>query len=74
MSSTCTHNMVNFGPLAAEIGLPVWGTVAKQSACIALYYRDTWNIVECKLIFRLGAPQLISTGFASWQRYCTAVN
>ena len=26
MSSTCPHNMVNFGPLAAEIGLPVWGT------------------------------------------------
>jgi len=26
MSSTCSHNMVNFGPLAAEIGLPVWGT------------------------------------------------
>ena len=23
MSSTCPHNMVNFGPLAAEIGLPV---------------------------------------------------
>jgi len=22
------HNMVNFGPLAAEIGLPVWGTPA----------------------------------------------
>jgi len=21
----------------------------------------------------LGAPQLISTGFASWQRYCTAL-
>ena len=28
MSSTCPHNMVNFGPLAAEIGLPVWGTPA----------------------------------------------
>ena len=28
MSSTCLHNMVNFGPLAAEIGLPVWGTSA----------------------------------------------
>jgi len=27
-SSTCPHNMVNFGPLAAEIGLPVWGTPA----------------------------------------------
>ena len=26
MSSTCLHNMVNFGPIAAEIGLPVWGT------------------------------------------------
>jgi len=28
MSSTCSLNMVNFGPLAAEIGLPVWGTPA----------------------------------------------
>jgi len=30
MSSRCIHrpNMVNFGPLAAEIGLPVWGTPA----------------------------------------------
>ena len=27
-SSTCPHNMVKFGPLAAEIGLPVWGTPA----------------------------------------------
>ena len=24
----CPHNIVNFGPLAAEIGLPVWGTPA----------------------------------------------
>ena len=23
---TCPHNMANFGPLAAEISLPVWGT------------------------------------------------
>jgi len=28
ISSTCLHNMVNFGPLAAEIGLVVWGTHA----------------------------------------------
>ena len=41
-SSICPDNMVNFGPLAAEIGLPVWGTPA------------------------------ISTGFASWQHYCTS--
>jgi len=24
----CPHNMVNFGPLTAEIGLPVWETQA----------------------------------------------
>jgi len=28
MSSRCPHNIVNFGPLAAEIVLPVWGTTA----------------------------------------------
>jgi len=28
MSFRCPHDMVNFGPLAAEIGLPVWGTPA----------------------------------------------
>jgi len=28
ISSTCPHNMVNVGPLAAEIGPVVWGTPA----------------------------------------------
>jgi len=28
MTSRCPRNMVNFGPLAAEIGLLVWGTPA----------------------------------------------
>jgi len=28
MSSTCPHNMANFGPLAAEIDPVVWGTPA----------------------------------------------
>ena len=28
ISSTCPHNMVNFGPLAAEICWQVWGTPA----------------------------------------------
>jgi len=27
-SNICPHNMVNFGPLAAEIGPVVWGTTA----------------------------------------------
>ena len=26
ISSTCPRDTVNFGPLSAEIGLPVWGT------------------------------------------------
>ena len=43
ISSTCPHNMVNFGPRTAEIGSGVWGT------------------------------QQISTGFASWLRYCSDV-
>jgi len=41
--SVCSHNMVNFGPLTAEICWRVW------------------------------APQQISTGFASWLRYCRDV-
>jgi len=28
ISSTCPHNMMNVGPLAAEIGSGVWGTGA----------------------------------------------
>jgi len=28
ISSTCLHNMVNIGPLTAEIGSGVWGTPA----------------------------------------------
>ena len=28
ISSRCPHNMANFGPLTAQIGLPVWGTPA----------------------------------------------
>jgi len=28
LQTRCPHNMVNFSPLADEIGLPVWGTPA----------------------------------------------
>jgi len=31
ISSTCFHNMVNFGPLTAEIGSGAWGTPANFS-------------------------------------------
>jgi len=36
ISSTCPHNMVNFGPLAAEIGPVVWGTPAHFNGFRAL--------------------------------------
>jgi len=36
ISSTYLHNMVNFGPLAAEMGLPVWGTPANFNAFFML--------------------------------------
>jgi len=42
-SFTCLLNMLNFGPLTAEICWRVWGTLQ------------------------------ISTGFVSWQHYCTAL-
>ena len=34
--STCPHNMVNFGPLTAEIGLEVWGSLADFNGFRAL--------------------------------------
>ena len=36
MSSTCPHNMANFGPIVAEIGLPVWGTPANLNGFLVL--------------------------------------
>ena len=36
MSSKCPHNIVNFGPLVAEIGLPVCGTPSKFQRLLRL--------------------------------------
>jgi len=36
ISSTCPHNMVNFGPLAAEIVSLVWGTPANYNWFLVL--------------------------------------
>jgi len=36
ISSTCPHNMVNFGPLAAEIVSSVWGTPANFNGFVVL--------------------------------------
>jgi len=42
-SFICPHNMLNFGPLMAEIGLGVWGTPANFSGfrVLAALLHDT---------------------------------
>ena len=44
ISSTCPHNMVNFGPLAAEIVSLVWGTPANFNGfrVLAALLHRTW--------------------------------
>jgi len=39
ISSICPHNMVNFGLLGTEIGLPVWGTPANFNGFAYCYGR-----------------------------------
>jgi len=43
VSSTCPNNMVNFAPLAAEIGPVVWGTLANSNGfhILAALLHDT---------------------------------
>ena len=48
MSSVRSHNMVNFGPLAAEIGLRVWGTPANFNGFRVLAALLHGSQVECE--------------------------
>ena len=34
ISPTCPYSMTNFGPLTADISIPVWGTPAKFNGCL----------------------------------------
>ena len=45
ISSTCPHNMANFGPLAAEIGWGVWGT-QQISTCFAPCLRYCSDVAQ----------------------------
>ena len=47
ISSRCPHNMANFGPLTAEIGLPVWGTPANFSGFRVLAVLLYGTLVVC---------------------------
>jgi len=41
ISCRCPHNMVNFGPLATEIGPVVWGTQLISTGFLAALLRGT---------------------------------
>jgi len=49
ISPTCSHNMVNFGPLAAEIGSLVWGTPANLNwFCVLPSLLQQRHLTEAK--------------------------
>jgi len=45
-SSTCPHNMVNFGPLTAEIFWRVWGTLSQISTGFASWLPYCTNVAQ----------------------------
>jgi len=65
ISSTCPHNMVNFGPLTAETGSLVWGTPANfNGVCVlaSLLHRrrstevnktlhDVCRLLDCCIVY-----------------------
>jgi len=64
ISSTCPHNMVNFGPLTAEIGWRVWSIPANFNSLGRVIFA-----------FNRGRHVHSATGFASSLRYfCDLIN
>ena len=63
-SCTCPDNMVNFGPLTAEISSGVWGTPANfkgfaslQRYCTALYSQPNFAALNRgRQLFSAGRP------------------
>jgi len=50
ISSTCSHNMVNFGPLSGESGPVVWGTPANLNGfrVLAALLHGIWQWASAK--------------------------
>jgi len=62
ISSTCPHNMVNFGPLTPEIGLRVWDTEANFKRVSRLRFVTAPTLrsfleLLCCVIFNCISPQ-----------------
>jgi len=52
ISSTCPHNMMNFGPLAAEIVSLVWGTPANGFGVLAALLDGTLVVGVSETLYR----------------------
>jgi len=52
-----------------------WNKLVKQQYLLHMssQYGELQPTKQLRSVKGFGAPQLISTGFASWQRYCTAL-
>ena len=68
ISSTCSQNMANVGPLMAEIGLPVWGTPANLTdfASWLRYCSDVAQRTLTKLCTIFGRLLCWYTIYAFW--------
>jgi len=58
ISLTCLYNMVNFGPLAAEIGSGVWGTSGNFNGfrVLALLHSQTAALNRERHLYSAGRP------------------
>ena len=56
-SSTCPHNMVDFGPLAAEILSLVWGTPGNFNG-----FRDLAALLHCTLVVGVSQTAALNRG------------
>jgi len=69
MFSRCSHNTVNFGPLAAEIGLGVWGTPTNFNGfrVLAALLHGTPAVGSAKLCgIQQRAPPIITKRPSRW--------
>jgi len=79
ISSRCPHNIANFGPLTAEIGLPVWGTPANFNrfrVLASLLQRCRSPEANQTLHDLWSSPGLVHYiyifgGFCPWQNFAT---
>jgi len=80
ISSTCPHNMVNFGRLAAEIGWRLWGTPANLNEFLvlsSLLHRRRSTEINQTLHSVRPSPRLvyyISGGLFSFWGFCHVQN